>query len=277
MEEESILKKLKKLSKLRNLLKEKKIRKVKDKKLKYGHLNIEDDDEDDYDYDDDLLSHSELMEEALKEYMYQFGLSIYQNKQGDYYFKQFENNFDTRDFEELDTHHFALHEREPGFWEKIFEVIPENKIQLTDNMEKAVLDLYEKDSTMSDILDQMVANEMEKCREILLESEALDLNVNLPQQEKSFDKSYDERLSYSQSDNMPLAQKTEYTDLPVSESSNEASITSAVPQNKTLEVYACGENHLENVHLSKPTKVRRVKKQSAPSLAAVTKDNGNTR
>ena len=110
MEEESILKKLEKLSKMRRLLKEKKIRRIKDKKLRFGLLDLDEED-DDYDYDDDLLSHAELIEEALKEYMYQFGLSIYQNKQGDYYFKQFENNIDTRDFDELDTHHFVLREK----------------------------------------------------------------------------------------------------------------------------------------------------------------------
>ena len=163
MEEETILKKLERLFKMHRLLKEKKLKRIKDKKLKYGQWDWEDED----DEEDDLLSRPELIEEALKEYMYQFGLSIYQNKQGDYYFKKFIDDTDIRDFDELDTHHFALGQREPNFIEKLLETVPENKVHLLDNMETAVLDLYEKDAIMSDILDQMVNEETDKCQDIL--------------------------------------------------------------------------------------------------------------
>ena len=164
MEEESILKKMERLFKMRRLLKEKKLKRIKDKKLKYGRWDLDDED-DDYDYEDELLSRPELIEEALKEYMYQFGLSIYQNKQGDYYFKRFADDIDIRGFDELDTHHFTLREKEPNFFERLLEVVPENKIHLTGDMETAVFDLYEKDAVMTDILDQMVEEETLKCRE----------------------------------------------------------------------------------------------------------------
>ena len=170
MEEESILKKMERLFKMRRLLKEKKLKRIKDKKLKYGRWDLDDED-DDYDYEDELLSRPELIEEALKEYMYQFGLSIYQNKQGDYYFKRFADDIDIRGFDELDTHHFALREKEPNFFERLLEVVPENKIHLTGDMETAVFDLYEKDAVMTDILDQMVEEETLKCREILKATE----------------------------------------------------------------------------------------------------------
>lgn len=170
MEEESILKKMERLFKMRRLLKEKKLKRIKDKKLKYGRWDLDDED-DDYDYEDELLSRPELIEEALKEYMYQFGLSIYQNKQGDYYFKRFADDINIRGFDELDTHHFALREKEPNFFERLLEVVPENKIHLTGDMETAVFDLYEKDAVMTDILDQMVEEETLKCREILKATE----------------------------------------------------------------------------------------------------------
>ena len=67
MEEESILKKMERLFKMRRLLKEKKLKRIKDKKLKYGRWDLDDED-DDYDYEDELLSRPELIEEALKEY-----------------------------------------------------------------------------------------------------------------------------------------------------------------------------------------------------------------
>lgn len=279
MEEESILKKLEKLSKMRRLLKEKKIRRIKDKKLKFGRLDLDDED-DEYDYDDDLLSHAELIEEALKEYMYQFGMSIYQNKQGDYYFKQFENNVDTRDFEELDTHHFSLREKEPGFFEKILEIVPESKIHLTDNMETAVMDLYEKDATMSDILDQMVVNEIEKCREILKDSEALDLKnvqqLDIQKQNVDYLDGWDKQNVVSE--DYSLDEREVQIDKQESPSGDDTDAEAPQsPMSDKLEAYQCGEDRVEKIHISKPMKVRRVKKSDTQSVAPVVKDNSNVR
>lgn len=276
MEEESILKKLEKLSKMRRLLKEKKIRRIKDKKLKFGRLDFDDED-DEFDYDDDLLSHAELIEEALKEYMYQFGMSIYQNKQGDYYFKQFENNVDTRDFEELDTHHFSLREKEPSFLEKILEVVPESKIHLTDNMETAVMDLYEKDATMSDILDQMVENEIEKCREILKDSEALDLKneqqLEIQNQNVDYLDGADKLVEEISLDERGV--QVDKAENPSGDGTDSEAPQS--PASDELESYQCGEDRVEKIHISKPLKVRRVKKSATQTVAPVVKDNSNVR
>lgn len=283
MEEETILKKMERLFKMRRLLKEKKLKRIKDKKLKYGRLDLDDED-DDYDYEDELLSRPELIEEALKEYMYQFGLSIYQNKQGDYYFKQFADDIDIRGFDELDTHHFALREKEPNFFERLLEVVPENKIHLTGDMETAVFDLYEKDAVMADILDQMVEDETLKCREILKATEdvhetadqtrADELSrIDVPEKETAVS-----GLDELAAENGKAQTEDFYEDgKPVAADSDEGAPVS--PAGEQWEAYECGgEERVEKARLPKPAKVRRVRKPQTSSLpAGIVKDNSNNR
>lgn len=283
MEEETILKKMERLFKMRRLLKEKKLKRIKDKKLKYGRWDLDDED-DDYDYEDELLSRPELIEEALKEYMYQFGLSIYQNKQGDYYFKQFVDDIDIRGFDELDTHHFALREKEPNFFERLLEVVPENKIHLTGDMETAVFDLYEKDAVMADILDQMVEDETLKCREILKAMEdvhetadqtrADELSrIDVPEKETAVS-----GLDELAAENGKAQTEDFYEDgKPVAADSDEG--TPVSPAGEQWEAYECGgEERVEKARLPKPAKVRRVRKPQTSSLpAGIVKDNSNNR
>lgn len=265
---------------MRRLLKERKLKRIKDKKLKYGRWDLEDED-DEYDYEDELLSRSELIEEALKEYMYQFGLSIYQNKQGGYYFKQFNDDIDIRGFDELDIHHFSLREKEPNFFEKLMEVVPETKIHLTGDMETAVFDLYEKDAVMADILDQMVSDEMLKCKEIMKsaaymnENEPMDLSaadeltrVEMPTKEDLVLQT--EKVAEARE--APLAETRPQDDQPDTEAPTGT-------DGEQWEVYDCGvEERVEKVSLPKPVKVRRVSKlPSAPLSPGMVKDNINNR
>lgn len=285
MEEESILKKMERLFKMRRLLKEKKLKRIKDKKLKYGRWDLDDED-DDYDYEDDLLSRPELIEEALKEYMYQFGLSIYQNKQGDYYFKRFADDIDIRGFDELDTHHFALREKEPTFFEKLLEVVPENKIHLTGDMETAVFDLYEKDAVMADILDRMVEDETLKCREILKATEDVyeapgltrtdELSLVDALENEGAVPGFEELVA----DNGEARAEALYQDdKPAAGSADGETGAPAAPAGEQWEAYECGgEERVEKVRLPKPAKVRRVRKPQTSSLpAGMVKDNGNNR
>jgi len=152
--EKKILEKLQMLLQMHHLLRAKKV------------IN-EDWDEEDL---EELLSRAELMEEALKNYMYQFGLSIYQNKQGKYYFKQYLEDDGLRPRDELDDYHFSLREQEPNFIEKLLERMPEEKVMLNTTIESAVIDLYERDPRMAEAFDELLELEMEKCNLFLNES-----------------------------------------------------------------------------------------------------------
>ena len=156
-----ILEKLQRLLQLQTLLRAKKV------------IN---DDWDDEDYEE-LLSRAELMEEALKNYMYQFGLSIYQNKQGRYYFKQFTDEGDLRPRGELDDYHFSPRTREANFVEKLLEQAPEEKVMLNTTIESAVTDLYDSDPKMVEVFDELLGQEMSKCRYMLKDSPELDTPV----------------------------------------------------------------------------------------------------
>lgn len=290
MEEETILKKLERLFKMHRLLKEKKLKRIKDKKLKYGQWDWEDEDDD---YEDDLLSRPELIEEALKEYMYQFGLSIYQNKQGDYYFKKFIDDTDIRDFDELDTHHFALGQREPNFIEKLLETVPENKVHLLDNMETAVLDLYEKDAIMSDILDQMVNEETNKCQdilermentaeaetvyepEVLTKAEELALEAGLEAElpELALETAENSRETIEDE----LAEVYQPADETPTAPDEDGGVPPAPTEEKWNEAYQCGEQRVEKVVMPKPTRVRRVRRPQGNRLPPLVKDNANDR
>lgn len=266
-EEDKILDKMDRLFKMHRLLKEKKLRRIKDKTLKYGRY---DPDEEDEDYEDDLLSRPELIEEALKEYMYQFGLSIYQNKQGDYYFKQFVDE-DIRGFDELDSHHFSLREREPNFFEKLLETVPESRIQLNGDMETAVMDLYDKDAVMSDILNQMVNDEITKCQEIIrAQEETYAAERGFLQNE--FVRTAEENTATGQGQTVSGREE----DLHKTGDSGTTDGETGTPAAEQWESYQCGEERVEKTPVRKPLKVRRVRRQTKLP-AGMVKDNSNNR
>lgn len=122
--------------------------------------------------DEDLLSQAELLEEALKNYMYQFGLSIYRNKKGKRFFKKFIHEEDeVRGFDELDNQCFEFQEAEPSFLQRLLEYTPADRILMTKDIESTVEELYEKDQQMIDIFDELLNEEAERCTDIIKESE----------------------------------------------------------------------------------------------------------
>lgn len=148
---EEIMRKLEKLEKLKMMLRD-------------PRISVEDIDEDELDA---LLSRAEVMEEALKNYMYQFGMSLYQNKKGDNYFKKFMYDSDIRNYSELDGHNFFINEREPSFLEKLLEYTPPERVDLKESIENVVFDLYERDASMVDAFNEVVSEEVERCKDIL--------------------------------------------------------------------------------------------------------------
>lgn len=121
--------------------------------------------------DEDLLSHAELLEEALKNYMYQFGLSIYRNKKGKRFFKKFIHEEDeVRGFDELDNQCFEFQEAEPSFLQRLLEYAPADRILMTRDTESTVEELYQKDQQMIDIFDELLNEEAERCMDIIKES-----------------------------------------------------------------------------------------------------------
>ncbi len=266
--EDKILDKMDRLFKMHRLLKEKKLRRIKDNTLKYGRF---DPDEEEEDYEEDLLSRPELIEEALKEYMYQFGLSIYQNKHGDYYFKQFVDE-DIRGFDELDNHHFSLREREPNFFEKLLETVPESRIHLTSDMETAVLDLYNKDAVMSDILNQMVNDEITKCQEIIQEQEET-YSAERGRGQREFAWTAKENTVTRQEQTVPVREGDVHKT-----GGGDTNGETGTPVAEQLESYQCGEERVEKSQVRKPLKVRRVRRQTKSALpAGIVKDNSNNR
>ncbi|MBP5398943.1 MAG: hypothetical protein J6Y53_00810 [Alphaproteobacteria bacterium] len=119
-----------------------------------------------------LLSQAQLIEEALKNYMYQFGLSIYRNKKGKRFFKKFIHDEDeVRGFDELDTQCFDFLPAEPSFWQRLFDFSPDDQLLMKKDVEETVEYLYEKDPMMSEIMDELVHEEAEKCEQIIKEFE----------------------------------------------------------------------------------------------------------
>ena len=117
---------------------------------------------------ENLLSQAQLIEEALKNYMYQFGMSIYRNKKGKRFFKKFIHDEDeVRGFDELDIECFDFRPAEPSFWQRLFEYTPEDQLILTTSVEDAFYNLYEKDPMMSDIFDELVNEEAGRCSKII--------------------------------------------------------------------------------------------------------------
>ncbi len=110
--------------------------------------------------EEDLLSHAELLEEALKNYMYQFGLSIYRNKKGKRFFKKFIHDEDeVRGFDELEPQCFEFVEGHPSFLQRILEYKPADHLLMNYSIEDTVDQLYTKDPHMVDIFDELVNEE----------------------------------------------------------------------------------------------------------------------
>ena len=132
--------------------------------------------------DEELLSRAELLLEALKNYMYQFGMSIYRTKKGKRFFKKFIHDEDeVRGFDELDTHCFEFQENEPSFLQRLLEYKPADRILMNDTVENVVAQLYEKDPQMVEIFDELLEEEKQRCIEIIKEGQ-LDIDI-----EKTFE------------------------------------------------------------------------------------------
>ena len=132
--------------------------------------------------EENLLSEAQLIEEALKNYMYQFGLSIYRNKKGKRFFKKFIHDEDeVRGFDELDTLCFDFVPAQPSFWQRLFDFVPDDQLIMTKDVEETVENFYEKDSMMSEIMDELLIEEQEKCEQIIKDME-IDENI-----EKTFE------------------------------------------------------------------------------------------
>ena len=132
--------------------------------------------------DEELLSRAELLLEALKNYMYQFGMSIYRTKKGKRFFKKFIHDEDeVRGFDELDTHCFEFQENEPSFLQRLLEYKPADRILMNDTVENVVAELYEKDPQMVEIFNELLEEEKQRCVEIIKEGQ-LDIDI-----EKTFE------------------------------------------------------------------------------------------
>ncbi len=131
---------------------------------------------------ENLLSQAQLIEEALKNYMYQFGLSIYRNKKGKRFFKKFiHDEEEVIGFDELDMQCFDFLPSRPSFLQRLFEFSPDDQLLMNKDIDETVEHLYEKDPMMSEILDELVNEEAEKCEQIIKNIE-IDKNI-----EKTFE------------------------------------------------------------------------------------------
>lgn len=244
---EDILRKLEKLMKLQMLLKDPKI-------------SVDDYDEEEIDA---LLSKAELIEEALKNYMYQFGLSLYQNKQGNLYFKKFvDDNDDTRGYDELDRHNFELREREPSLLEKLLEKEPEERIQMLSTIENVVFDLYERDSAMVEVFDNLISEEIQRCRNIIDSRAVAKLESQLNEVDNENVSLLEKEIPVAEAQTISIVEEIE----------NQPSIEDMLQQE--TEVYQCGEDEDKELTLPKVDKIRRVYKDKP---IVVTKDNINDR
>ena len=134
---------------------------------------------------EDLLSKPELLEEALKNYMYQFGLSLYRNKKGNRFFKKFKfvklingqkNNDDddddeneVRSFDELEPQCFEFEEGRPSFLQRLLEYKPADKLHMLDTIENTFEIIYQKDQQMKEIFDELVQEETQHCIAVINE------------------------------------------------------------------------------------------------------------
>lgn len=132
--------------------------------------------------DEDLLSHTELLEEALKNYMYQFGLSIYRNKKGKRFFKKFIHDEDeVRGFDELEPQCFEFVENHPSFLQRLLEYKPADRLIMNYSIEDTVDSLYAKDPQMVEVFDELVNEESQHYMSVIYNSK-LDSQI-----EKTFD------------------------------------------------------------------------------------------
>jgi hypothetical protein len=266
---DEILRKLEKLAKLRMMLRD-------------PRVNVEDIDEEELDA---LLSRAEIMEEAIKNYMYQFGLSLYQNKQGKNYFKKFITYDDSRNFSELDSHNFEIKDYEPSFLEKLFEYTPQDRVDLKSTIENAVFDLYERDNAMVDVFDRIIKEETERSNHIFRDIEAsknaretADKPLEeVVQQEKSGKLKEIETVKANVEQDDISIEDMEIDILPASEDSE---LSAAVLDNENesdewQKIYESGsKGNKDKVKIPKVEKIRRVRN---PEPIIPQKDNINNR
>lgn len=209
--------------------------------------------------DEDLLSHAELLEEALKNYMYQFGLSIYRNKKGKRFFKKFIHDEDeVRGFDELEPQCFEFVENRPNFLQRLLEYKPADRLLMNYSIEDTVDNLYTKDPAMVEVLDELVNEESQHYMSAIYNSK-LDAQI-----EKTFD--IKNEINTPQIDI-----KLNAPDIAVSDIEKEfAPAKQASPQKrakitkKSRGGYGCGK---DNVKKKSPTKAR----------TTLSKDNTNER
>ncbi len=127
---------------------------------------------------EDLLSKPEILEEALKNYMYQFGLSLYRNKKGNRFFKKFkfirlvngkknsdyeDEEDEVRGFDELEPQCFEFEEGRPSFLQRLLEYKPADKLHMLDTIENTFEIIYQKDPQMKEIFDELIQEEAQHC------------------------------------------------------------------------------------------------------------------
>lgn len=224
--------------------------------------------------DEDLLSHAELLEEALKNYMYQFGLSIYRNKKGKRFFKKFIHEEDeVRGFDELDNQCFEFQENEPNFLQRLLEYKPADRILMTDSIENTVEELYQKDQMMIDIFDELINEEADRCNQVIKESE-LEANI-----EKTFDIT-------NEIETPQINIEIDTPDIELTDIEKDIERTQPVAKDKhrptrsgkpakidhDIHAYDCGTNNIDEKTFIRPNKItpRRIAQD-------VTKDNNNER
>lgn len=255
--EMEILRKIEKLMKLQAMLKD-------------PRLNAEDYDEDELEA---LLTKAELFEEALKNYMYQFGMSLYQNKEGKNYFKKFFDDYeDVRDATELDRHSFSPKSKEPNWLEKIMEHVPEDKIFLNNNdIEKVVLDLCERDGSMLDILEKTVDAETNICNGIYKNRQKMSDNNTVQTMQNEQTMAAQEKEVPLKEDAIVLVESVE--ELPIAQEDVE-------DLEEWQDSFECGEDKQKLPKLPKIKKIRRLPQsfqQEKPIKQIVVKDNINNR
>ena len=127
---------------------------------------------------EDLLSKPELLEETLKNYMYQFGLSLYRNKKGNRFFKKFINSkriraiypededddgYEIRGFDELEPQCFEFEEGRPSLLQRLLEYRPADRLHMLNTIEDTVDIISSKDPQMLEIFNELVNEEINHC------------------------------------------------------------------------------------------------------------------
>ena len=265
LKKEEILKKLEQLAKLQALLKD-------------PRINLEDLDEEELEA---LLTQAEIMEEALKNYMYEFGLSLYESKKGGYYFKKFIDDHELRDVSELDRHHFEFRDKAPSFLERLMEYVPESRFNLNGSIETTVFDLCERDASMSDVLNDVINEEIDRCNQLLDDVQA----ARVAREEGTGRVSLEDILDHAKAGELKEFEMPEVGSEGAEEEfdvfsediyEDEMPLTSEENDEKS---YQCGSSRgASSNRLPKVDKVRRVpRKPISKQPTAVKKENANDR